>query len=145
MQEHIIILDCDEDMAALKEIFDVTEPHLEFRHIVHRMLAEIVNDCYVKSLASRDVAISTNFYISQLGSIPDCPYSAYICHASGGVEIPDQFKNKRSARDIIKSLAENIRTQLKTFNYYDANGILTVELSPEIPWESLDIRLRRIR
>jgi hypothetical protein len=145
MSEHILILQCDEDMAALKEVFDLIPSPLEFRNRIQAMLEAIIDICSIKSTAKEEIALLTNYFVARLEYLPRFPYGPMIVHAQGGVEVEDRRQDKRTVPQIVASLANNIFSQLRSYQLYDDQGILRYEIADTyLTWESLSIYLRKI-
>lgn len=141
-----VIMQDDVDMLALESLLGDTPKNLfHFRSKIDRLLTEIIDMCYVLASAEMQIEMYINKLVCYLPRTPKNPY-AFIVNSHGDVDVTDIRSDKRTVKNIVFSLANNIRRQLEANNLYDEYGILQFQLDSHLRTgsSSLEIRLKRV-
>lgn len=145
MSNELVLIGCDDDMLALKEIFEVVDPDRMFCFAVRPLLEVILEDCQNRHEAAINVDLGwcTNWYMSRIMHIPAYPYHSYFVDGNGNVDTSNRLYDKRTIRQIIRSLAKQIYQHLAGYKLYDRHGNLRVRLAENVYRESLAIVLEK--
>jgi hypothetical protein len=147
-QADFVILDSVDEMIALYDLLELTNPERSFRGTIDGLISSIVEMCFFKRCAQEelDTYLETNYFVHKLpNAVIAKQWNVVIVHASGGSEVVDRRKNRRNPKEIIETLARNIWYQLSTYQLYDPHGTLMFGYDPTAPDGSIEIRLRRLR